>query len=109
MQGRHCAEPAAAHNSMAKPRADSDAPLGDSGSSQGAVSTAKAAPPPKAAPPKRRRNPLVFLILLILVGGLAYTAYAYWLANRDYETTDDAFIDGRAITIAPQVSGNVVS
>jgi len=31
----------------------------------------------------------------------------YWYANRNLETTDDAFIDGRAITVAPQVKGLV--
>lgn len=47
--------------------------------------------------------------MLLLFGGLGAAGYEYWLANRDYETTDDAFIDGRAVTIAPQVSGDVVS
>jgi membrane fusion protein (multidrug efflux system) len=32
----------------------------------------------------------------------------YWFATRDLLTTDDAFTDGRAITIAPQVKGVVV-
>ena len=44
-----------------------------------------------------------------MFGGLSFTGYEYWLANRDYEDTDDAFIDGNAVTISPQVSGNVVS
>ncbi len=42
-------------------------------------------------------------------GGLAFTGYEYWLANRNIEDTDDAFVDGNAVTISPQVSGNVVS
>ena len=33
----------------------------------------------------------------------------YWLSTRSIESTDDAFTDGRAITIAPQVSGLVTS
>lgn len=33
----------------------------------------------------------------------------YWLSTRNTESTDDAFTDGRAITIAPQISGLVAS
>jgi membrane fusion protein, multidrug efflux system len=41
----------------------------------------------------------------LLIGGGVY----YWLSTRNIEWTDDAYTDGRAVTIAPQVSGNVVS
>jgi membrane fusion protein (multidrug efflux system) len=41
-------------------------------------------------------------VLLVAIGG-----GWYWYANRDLETTDDAYTDGNAITIAPQVSGQV--
>jgi membrane fusion protein (multidrug efflux system) len=58
---------------------------------------------------KRKRRPVVFIIggvvlLLLAIGGLYY-----WLITRNIESTDDAYTDGRAITIAPQVSGVVVS
>ncbi|KWV57470.1 multidrug export protein EmrA [Bradyrhizobium macuxiense] len=45
------------------------------------------------------------MILVLLAIGIAY----YWLSTRNIESTDDAYTDGRAITIAPQVSGVVVS
>jgi membrane fusion protein (multidrug efflux system) len=45
------------------------------------------------------------LISVLLIGGGLY----YWLSTRNLESTDDAYTDGRAITIAPQVSGSVVS
>src|SRR6185312_2760991 len=35
--------------------------------------------------------------------------YTYWIANLGYQTTDDAYLDGNAITIAPRISGAVVS
>jgi membrane fusion protein, multidrug efflux system len=41
---------------------------------------------------------------LALVGGIYY-----WLSSRAVESTDDAFTDGRAIAIAPQVAGQVTS
>ena len=41
---------------------------------------------------------------LALIGG----GY-YWLSSRNVESTDDAFTDGRAIAIAPQVAGQVTA
>jgi membrane fusion protein, multidrug efflux system len=41
---------------------------------------------------------------LLIAGGL-YN----WLTTRNIESTDDAYTDSRAITIAPQVSGVVLS
>lgn len=56
--------------------------------------------------PRRRRWGRVALIVvpLLIVGGVLY----YWFALRPYESTDDAFIDGNVIPIAPQVPGQVV-
>ncbi len=57
--------------------------------------------------PRRRR--IVLVIALLFVAGLAYVGYSYWIANLGYESTDDAYLDGNAITIAPRISGAVVS
>ena len=58
---------------------------------------------------RRRTKPFVriglVLVVLLLVAGGAY----YWLSTRDLEDTDDAYTDGRAVVIAPHVSGYVVS
>jgi membrane fusion protein, multidrug efflux system len=55
------------------------------------------------------RRPTVLLggllVGALLIGGGVY----YWLSTRNIESTDDAYTDGRAITIAPQVAGAVVS
>jgi membrane fusion protein (multidrug efflux system) len=53
----------------------------------------------------RRRLPILIGagIFVIVVGVVLY----YFLFVAPYESTDDAFIDGRAIAIAPQVSGRV--
>jgi membrane fusion protein, multidrug efflux system len=58
---------------------------------------------------KKKRRPVVFIIggvvlILLAIGGLYY-----WLTTRNIESTDDAYTDGRAITIAPQISGVVAS
>ena len=57
---------------------------------------------------KHRRPPVIaigIVIVLLLIGGGLY----YWITTRNLESTDDAYTDGRAITIAPQVSGVVIS
>jgi membrane fusion protein, multidrug efflux system len=47
----------------------------------------------------------MLLLLAVLVGGGVY----YWWSTRDLVETDDAYTDGRAVTIAPHVAGYVVS
>jgi membrane fusion protein (multidrug efflux system) len=52
------------------------------------------------------KTPLIILAVvavILLIGG-----FIWWFATRNQATTDDAYTDGNAITIAPQVSGYVV-
>jgi membrane fusion protein (multidrug efflux system) len=42
------------------------------------------------------------LLVAALIGGIAY-----WLAIRNYETTDDAFVAARSFSVAPKVGGYV--
>ena len=58
---------------------------------------------------RSKRRPLVVAVGILVVILLAAGGLFYWLSTRDLETTDDAYTDGRAIAIAPQVSGMVVS
>jgi membrane fusion protein (multidrug efflux system) len=59
--------------------------------------------PPPANP--RRRLPIIAgaAVLVVIVGVILY----YFFFVAPYESTDDAFIDGHAIAIAPQVAGRV--
>jgi membrane fusion protein, multidrug efflux system len=59
--------------------------------------------------PKRSifRNPLVrigvvVVLLTLIVGGILY-----WLHARQYESTDDAFIDTHIVQVAPQIAAQV--
>ncbi len=62
-------------------------------------------PPP---PETKKRFPWGLMILaLVLIAAAAGGGY-YWYSTRNLQSTDDAFTDGRAITIAPQVKGVVV-
>lgn len=63
--------------------------------------------PEKTAAPKKpasRAKPIAILALLLVALGATY----YWYAHRDFESTDDAFVDGRAIAVSPRVGGEVV-
>jgi membrane fusion protein, multidrug efflux system len=56
---------------------------------------------------KPGKKPLVILAVVVLV--LAIGAIVWWLMTRNQESTDDAYTDGDAVTIAPKVSGYVVA
>jgi len=58
---------------------------------------------------RNKRRPLVVAIGSLVVVLLAVGGLFYWLSTRNLESTDDAYTDGHAIAIAPQVSGIVVS
>jgi membrane fusion protein (multidrug efflux system) len=58
---------------------------------------------------RSKRRPLVVAVGILVVILLAAGGLFYWLSTRNLETTDDAYTDGRAIAITPQVSGTVVS
>ena len=60
------------------------------------------------SPPRERRG-RVFLAGILIFGLLIGGGIYYWLSTRNVESTDDANTDGRAVTIAPRVSGLVVS
>jgi membrane fusion protein (multidrug efflux system) len=51
------------------------------------------------------KKPLIILGIVVLV--IIIGAVIMWLSGRNQESTDDAFTDGNAATIAPKVSGYV--
>jgi len=68
-------------------------------------------PDAEAAQDHRRAaaRPWVRLGMVVVAIGLVSGGIYYWLATRNIESTDDAYTDGRAITISPHVSGYVIS
>jgi membrane fusion protein, multidrug efflux system len=58
---------------------------------------------------RKKRRPLIVTIGVAIVGSLIVGGLYYWVTTRNLESTDDAYTDGRAITIAAQVAGEVVS
>ena len=58
-------------------------------------------------PEKKRRSLLMPIILGVVILGAIAGGTWYWWSTKDQVSTDDAYTDGRAITIASQVSGYV--
>src|SRR5450631_4409551 len=64
---------------------------------------------PKGIKGAFRKHPIAMVACfgLIVVGVIA--GIAWYLHARHYESTDDAFIDGRPVLMSPQVTGSIVS
>jgi len=58
---------------------------------------------------RSRRAASAKWVLLLIVLVAAAGAATHWYLTRDEVSTDDAYTDGRAITVAPQVAGTVVA
>ncbi|MGC6387407.1 HlyD family secretion protein [Ewingella sp. S1.OA.A_B6] len=53
------------------------------------------------------KKPLIILGVVVIV--MVIVALVWWLMTKDQITTDDAFTDGDAVTIAPKISGYVTN
>jgi len=88
---------------------DDATPQGDHANIETKVSPEGTAAEGDDAPGKsaEKRSPWGFIVLgLVVLAGLIGGGW-YWYSTRNLESTDDAFVDGRAITITPQVKGVV--
>ena len=83
-----------------KPRQDAKA--------EGKAADDKGSDDEKKDDDKKRRSPWMWIILGVAILAAAIGGGVYWYATKDQASTDDAYTDGRAITIAPKVSGYVV-
>ena len=54
----------------------------------------------------KSRLPIIILIVIALI--VLVVALIFWLMTRNQESTDDAYTEGNAVSIAPKVSGYVV-
>jgi len=54
-----------------------------------------------------RRRPLLVIGLAVTAAAILIAGIAWWLYERQFESTDDAFIDGHAVQMAPKVAGYV--
>jgi len=54
----------------------------------------------------KSRKPIIILIVVAVI--VIIVALIFWLMTRNQESTDDAYTEGNAVSIAPKVSGYVV-
>ncbi len=64
--------------------------------------------PAVAANPNRRKPLLIALAGVFVLAGIGYGAY-YGLHARNFETTDNAYVQGNVVQITPQVGGTVLA
>src|SRR6185312_9617425 len=74
---------------------------GNADGAQGAGRTGTSGPGAR----KRRRFVIIALIVVCLV---AIAGVLWWLHARNYESTDDAYIDAHIVRISPQIAGRVL-
>ena len=73
----------------------------------GAGSTADAAT--AGAPPSQTKGRgKAFVIFFIVLAVLAIGGTLYWMHVRQFESTDDAEVDGHLNTISPRVEGTII-
>ena len=55
------------------------------------------------------KRPVLLSVMIAVTLLLITVGVIWWLMTRNYESTDDAFIDGHIVQVAPRVAGRVLS
>ncbi|CCP02679.1 HlyD family secretion protein [Erwinia amylovora Ea644] len=55
--------------------------------------------------PRPGKKPLIILGIVVVI--MLFVALLFWLMTRNIETTDDAFTEANAVTIAPKIAGYI--
>jgi membrane fusion protein (multidrug efflux system) len=64
---------------------------------------------PKGITGAFQKHPIAMIVCLGLIAVGVIAGIAWYLHARHYESTDDAFIDGRPVLVSPQVTGSITS
>ncbi|WP_159012537.1 HlyD family secretion protein [Bradyrhizobium sp. S69] len=64
---------------------------------------------PKGIKGAFQKHPIAMIVCLGLIVAGFIAGIAWYLHARHYESTDDAFIDGRSVLVSPQITGNIIS
>jgi membrane fusion protein, multidrug efflux system len=100
-----------------KPNPDTriDAPAGERPAEPSARDTIRQETKPSPDRPKPslrerlRQHPYIAGTVAIAIALVLAGLFIWWLHARNYESTDDAFIDTRTVTIASQLAGTIVN
>ncbi len=76
---------------------------------EGSSKTREKTKEPADQKPKKKgsKKPLIILGLVLVLGAIG--GVLYYLHSRNYQSTDDAFIDGSVVQISPKVAGTVTA
>jgi membrane fusion protein, multidrug efflux system len=91
-----------------QPRPDTRKPNPDD-PKKDAASDQTEAQGPKGIKGAFQKHPIAMIVCLGLIVAGFIAGIAWYLHARHYESTDDAFIDGRPVLVSPQVTGNIIS
>ncbi len=101
---------------MSEATAQDNSRAADPAPPEAAAAAAVAAPAPAAAPGPEApadRRPLLrrpgFVVFLLVLAALAVAGGIYYAYSRQFEDTDDAFVDGHVVPINPQVPALVAA
>jgi membrane fusion protein, multidrug efflux system len=64
---------------------------------------------PKGIKGAFQKHPIAMIVCLGLIVLGIIVGIAWYLHARHYESTDDAFIDGRSVLVSPEVGGSIIS
>jgi membrane fusion protein (multidrug efflux system) len=64
---------------------------------------------PKGIKGAFQKHPVAMIVCLGLIALGIIAGVAWYLHARHYESTDDAFIDGRSVLVSPEVGGSIIS
>src|SRR6201999_3383002 len=64
---------------------------------------------PKGIKGAFKKHPVAMIVCLGLIVLGVIVGIAWYLHARHFESTDDAFIDGRPVLVSPQVTGNIIT
>jgi membrane fusion protein (multidrug efflux system) len=93
------------HDESGKPKTDD----GSKTQADDAVKDQKDGDSEEDKPPKKglKERPILVAVIIGVLVLAAVGGLIFWLIARNYESTDDAFIDTHIVRLAPQVSGRV--
>ncbi|HEX4210600.1 MAG TPA: biotin/lipoyl-binding protein, partial [Candidatus Binataceae bacterium] len=80
-------------------KTDRREPEADQGQEQG----------PKGIKGAFQKHPVAMIVCLGLIAIGIIAGIAWYLHARHYESTDDAFIDGRPVLVSPEITGSITS
>ncbi|MBX9881175.1 MAG: HlyD family secretion protein [Sphingomonas sp.] len=68
--------------------------------------TVETPPAPAKRSPFQRSG--FWIVALLIVAAIAVAGFLYWQHSRQFESTDDAFVDAHVVWLAPEVAGTLI-